>query len=156
MVRAPLDSTEKYVAVTRSSSDQNFTNFVKQIRFRPMKILICYGKQLNIWTVVLTTWFYLSDISQTSKLAFVTAFKIYFVDRKLKKKWCRNDIGIMFANPDILIFISYWSACTKPEKWAVMYLCVRGIDVICIYYFDIWFWNCFDGVVFSAYIVVSS
>jgi predicted metal-dependent RNase len=55
MVRAPLDSTEKYVAVTHSSSDQNFTNFVKQIQFRPMKILLCYGQQLNIWTVVLTT-----------------------------------------------------------------------------------------------------
>ena len=24
----------------------------------------------------------------------------------------------------------HWSACTKPGKWAVMYLCVRGIDFV--------------------------
>jgi len=36
----------------------------------------------------------------------------------------------------------YWSACTKPEKWAVIYLYVTGIDFASYYDFDIWFWNC--------------
>ena len=26
-----------------------------------------------------------------------------------------------------MINLVFWSACLKPEKWAVMYLCVRGI-----------------------------
>jgi hypothetical protein len=25
-------------------------------------------------------------------------------------------------------FFYYWSVCTKPGKWAVMYMCVKGID----------------------------
>jgi len=36
---------------------------------------------------------------------------------------------------------------TKPGKWDVMYLFVSGIDFASVYYFDIWFWNCFDSVV---------
>jgi len=47
----------------------------------------------------------------------------------------------------------YWSACTKPEKWTVIYLYVTGID------FDIWFWNCSDSVVlfvFHFFILLSS
>jgi len=30
---------------------------------------------------------------------------------------------------------SYWSACTKPGKWEVMYLCVRGTNFAFFYYF---------------------
>ena len=41
----------------------------------------------------------------------------------------------------------YWSACTKPEKWTVIYLYVTGID------FDIWFWNCSDSVVFVVFLL---
>jgi len=45
----------------------------------------------------------------------------------------------------------YWSACTKPRKWTVMYLCLRGIDLTSFYDFDFWFWNCFDSVVFFVF-----
>jgi hypothetical protein len=53
----------------------------------------------------------------------------------------------------------YWSACTKPGKWAVLYLCIKGIDfylffwylilelflqcgIFCFwfYYFLVWHW----------------
>ena len=39
----------------------------------------------------------------------------------------------------------YWSACTKSEKWTVIYFYVTGID------FDIWFWNCSDSVVLFVF-----
>ena len=48
----------------------------------------------------------------------------------------------------------YWSACTKPGKWVVMYLCVRGIDFASFYDFDIWFWNCSNSGIFSHFIVI--
>ena len=32
---------------------------------------------------------------------------------------------------------TYWIACTKTGKWAVMYLCVRGIDVVSYYDFSV-------------------
>ena len=46
----------------------------------------------------------------------------------------------------------YWSACTRPGKWAVMYLYVRGIDFAPFCDFGIvrtmwYFWNCSDNVV---------
>ena len=54
--------------------------------------------------------------------------------------------------------VLYWSACTKSDKWAVMYLCVRGqrsciyvlgvSNVPTIYDFDIWIWNFPDSMVF--------
>ena len=31
----------------------------------------------------------------------------------------------------------YWSTCTKQGKWAVMYLCGRGIDFASFYDYDI-------------------
>jgi hypothetical protein len=47
----------------------------------------------------------------------------------------------------------YWSACTRPGKWAVIYLYVRGIDFAPFCDFGIvrtmwYFWNCSDNVVF--------
>jgi hypothetical protein len=36
----------------------------------------------------------------------------------------------------------------KPEKWEVMYLCVRGINCAFYYNFSIGSWNCSDSVVF--------
>ena len=41
-----------------------------------------------------------------------------------------------------------WSACTKPGKRAVVYLCVRVINVASFYDFTIGFWSCSDS--FSA------
>ena len=29
----------------------------------------------------------------------------------------------------------FLSNCTKPGKWAIVYFCVRGIDLICLYDF---------------------
>jgi hypothetical protein len=43
----------------------------------------------------------------------------------------------------------YGSACSKPGKWAVMYLYVRATNIASFYDFDIWFWNCSDSVVFK-------
>jgi hypothetical protein len=47
----------------------------------------------------------------------------------------------------------YSSACTKPRsQWS--YTCVlRGIDFAHFYDFDIWFWNCYDSVVFLFFIL---
>ena len=42
----------------------------------------------------------------------------------------------------------YWSACTKPKKWVVMYTSAMGIDFSYVYDFSIGFWNCTDSVVF--------
>jgi len=40
-----------------------------------------------------------------------------------------------------------WS-CTKPRKWAVKYLCVRGIDFASFCDFGIGIWNCSDSGIF--------
>jgi len=45
----------------------------------------------------------------------------------------------------------YWSACTKPGKWVVMYLCVRGFDFASFYDFSIGFLNCSHSVVFFSF-----
>ena len=65
----------------------------------------------------------------------------------------------------------YWSACNKPGKWTVMYLCVRCIkpgkwmvmylcvrrvDFTSFYDFDIWFWNCSVGVTFFTFYFITS
>ena len=47
-----------------------------------------------------------------------------------------------------------WSISTKPEKWAVMYLYVKGI---CFAYFDdfpIGYWNCSDSAVYFVFILL--
>jgi hypothetical protein len=44
-----------------------------------------------------------------------------------------------------------WNGCSKPGKWAVVYLRVRGIDLTSFCDFDIWFWNCSDSVVFFVF-----
>ena len=57
-------------------------------------------------------------------------------------------IGDVWAHKLILPATFYYlSACIKPEKWAVIYLCVKGIDFASTYDFDIWF-CCSDSVVF--------
>ena len=38
-----------------------------------------------------------------------------------------------------------YPACVKPEKWAIMYLYVRGISCASFYDFDISFWKCSDS-----------
>jgi hypothetical protein len=45
----------------------------------------------------------------------------------------------------------HWSACTKPGQKVSMYLCVRGIDFVSFYDFDIWFWKCSVSVVFLCF-----
>ena len=49
----------------------------------------------------------------------------------------------------------FWSAYTKPVKWAVVCMCVVCICVLCVYrsclcFYDITigFWNCFGGLVY--------
>ena len=38
----------------------------------------------------------------------------------------------------------------RQKKWTTMYICGKGIDFATFNDFDIWFWNCFDIVVFFA------
>ena len=45
----------------------------------------------------------------------------------------------------------YWSTCAKPVKWTIMYLCVRSIEFMSFYEFEIWFWNCSDSVVIFVF-----
>ena len=45
-----------------------------------------------------------------------------------------------------------WSACTNPGKWAVIYLCDRGIDFASFTIFGIGFRNCSDSVVFFVFL----
>jgi hypothetical protein len=40
------------------------------------------------------------------------------------------------------------STCTKSGKWAVMYLCLMGINLAYFYDLSIRFWKCADSVVF--------
>ena len=47
----------------------------------------------------------------------------------------------------------YWNACIKPGKWAVMYLCVRSVDLASFCDFSIGFLNCSDSVVFSVFLL---
>jgi hypothetical protein len=42
----------------------------------------------------------------------------------------------------------YWCACTKPEKWAVIYLCIRDTYIVSLKHFSIRFWNCSDDGIF--------
>jgi hypothetical protein len=42
----------------------------------------------------------------------------------------------------------YWSPCTKPGEWAIMYVFIRSIDLAYFYDFSIGFWNGSDSVVF--------
>jgi len=47
-------------------------------------------------------------------------------------------------------FHCHWSASTKQGKWAVMYMCVKGINFSSFYNLSIGFWNCSDNVVFFS------
>ena len=44
----------------------------------------------------------------------------------------------IFFNPATF----YWSAHTKLGKWAVMYLCVKGIEIASIYDLSVGLWKC--------------
>lgn len=41
----------------------------------------------------------------------------------------------------------YWNVYAKTGKWTIMYLCIRNIDVVSFYNFDIWFFEFFRCVV---------
>ena len=43
--------------------------------------------------------------------------------------------------------IFYWSVCTKPRKWAVIYMFVRGIYFGSFFDFSNGFWNCSDNLI---------
>ena len=62
----------------------------------------------------------------------------------------RGILGLFKFNPATC----YWSACAKPRKWSVVYMCVRCIDFAFFYDFDIWFWNSSDGVDFLFFIQI--
>ena len=66
------------------------------------------------------------------------------------------------SNLNLLLFF-YWSVCTKPGKWVVMYMCAKGISCVSLYMifrldfrtvqtdFLIGFWNHSDR--FSVWIL---
>ena len=45
------------------------------------------------------------------------------------------------------------SACTKQGKWAVIYLCIRGIDFASFYDLSIRFWNCYYNVIYFSHFI---
>ena len=61
--------------------------------------------------------------------------------------------GKVWAHKTSLIPVTfYWSACTKTWKWAVMHLCVNGIDFASFYDFIFWFSKFSDcGIFFPFY-----
>jgi hypothetical protein len=82
----------------------------------------------------------------------------------LHDKWrwtVLSDISVSIMSSyelDNVNWYFYCSACTKSGKWAIMYVCVRGVIVSSFYDFDIWFWNSSDWeilFVFSSYCYVS-
>jgi hypothetical protein len=49
----------------------------------------------------------------------------------------------------------YWSACTKPGKWAVIYFCDMGIDIASFYGINIWYKNCSNSVVLFVFHLIT-
>jgi hypothetical protein len=75
-------------------------------------------------------------------LVFSNIWKTIAWQYDFTNRWGLNPYN--YFNPATL----YWSACTKPGKWEVMYLCIRGIDFVSVStIFLIAFWNCSDSVV---------
>ena len=91
---------------------------------------------------------------------------------------CLCTINIMYTwnNPYILTHVNYshcmgvwghtiiltpcpttWSACSSTGKWAVMYLCVKGIDFasLSLYELDIWFSDYSDSMIFVVVFFIS-
>ena len=62
---------------------------------------------------------------------------LFYATYSIKKIAFQSNIRDML-NPSTF----YWNVYTKPEKWEVMYLCVRVINFASFFDFDIWFWNC--------------
>jgi hypothetical protein len=67
-----------------------------------------------------------------------------------------------YSQPVSMIFVQktycYWSAWihTKPGRWAVMYMCFRGIHLTSFCEFSIGFWNFSDIVVFFVFHSIQS
>ena len=79
----------------------------------------------------------------TTNCSFVTQSPVYIIiyyAQPLKQKCI--DYNVRYNKTSLTTPLFNWSACTKPRKWAVMYLCVRCIDFTFCYDFDIWIWNC--------------
>jgi hypothetical protein len=55
-----------------------------------------------------------------------------------------------YSNPATL----YGRACTKPGKWVIMYLCVKGIDFAPFYDCSILFWICFDCSIVHCFLFI--
>ena len=70
-------------------------------------------------------WYFSHRTNDSHKLdLLVSFFIIFFMTASFHlEAWCRPlKLGLSRH--------IHWSACTKPGKWVVMYLCVRGIDFV--------------------------
>ena len=64
---------------------------------------------------------YVIVVSRRSTNMYILYIFIFLISFRYLDIWCRED----WSDPATL----YWSICTKKLKWAVMYLCVSGIDL---------------------------
>ena len=49
------------------------------------------------------------------------------------------------------MFMKYLQIYFTLRNWAVMYLCINGINFVSFYDFDILFWNCSDSVIYFVF-----
>ena len=49
------------------------------------------------------------------------------------------------------MFMKYLQIYFTLRNWAVMYLCIKGINFVSFYDFDILFWNCSDSVIYFVF-----
>ena len=88
---------------------------------------VCWSKNIMINNIILTKHSVFSNmIFSFNYMSFSSWY-----DR------CRKSLPIPVAHFNRDIF--YWSTCTKPEKWTVMSLYVRGNDVSSFWDFDLIF-----------------
>jgi len=66
-------------------------------------------------------------------------------------KYTQTSASLLKFITSLNIFHFYGNACTKPGKWAVMSLCVRGIDFGSFFDFSIGVWKCSDRVIFFVF-----
>ena len=97
-----------------------------------------YNKCIKIRAIFITTRF----TRLNARVGILLTCRKHLHDRIISLR------GEIWTNKTFNPATLYWSVCTKPGKWAFMYLCVSGID------FYVWFWNCSYNVVFFFFILL--
>jgi hypothetical protein len=106
--------------------------------------LLLLGSLSRIYPLIMgkdsTFWFGFIELAYS--------FVLYVLALCLVNSMLPVSLDCSFLIAPSLFSSAYRRTCTKPEKWAVMYLCFRGIHFTSLYHFDIEFWNCSDSMVF--------